>query len=90
MLVWIVVEQFGHLNRFPFKLHSLVCTHVLMTMPSINLLVIVLGIFNFGDIQGREGWERLYQNSYWVYSACMIEDRIINVPSLIILCTLYV
>ena len=75
---------------WPFKLHGLVAHTFEWLCQSIDLLFTVLGIFNFGDIQGREGWERLYQNSYWVYSACMIEDRIINVPSLIILCTLYV
>ena len=75
---------------WPFELHGLVAHTFEWLCQSINLLFIVLYIFNFGDIQGREGWERLYQNSYWVYSACMIEDRIINVPSLIILCTLYV
>ena len=57
---------------WPFELHGLVAHTFEWLFQSINLLFIVLDIFNFGDIQGREGWERLYQNSYWVYSAVLV------------------
>ena len=42
---------------WPFKLHGLVAHTFEWLCQSTNLLFIVLGIFNFGDIQGREGWE---------------------------------
>ena len=54
-------------------LHGLVAHKFEWLCQSIEFLFIVLGVFNFGDIQGREGWERLYQNSFILVIQCLYD-----------------